>query len=157
MLSHVPPLSGFGSKIYILIDNIGIKSNQFCHFNFKKTFKIYWLISTNTHIYIRAVASVSKRGVRYQKSAYVASRHYSKSAYVASWHYWKRAYVARAARNFWKKAVKSTIFVLQQSFLHIFGVAQNFQLNGEGLMAQKGGGVRPPWLRPCSIYHIQLD
>merc|ERR1712105_70801 len=26
-------------------------------------------------------------------------------------------------------AVKSTIFEIQQSFLHIFGVAQNFQLN----------------------------
>ena len=35
--------------------------------------------------------------------------------------------------------------MLQQSFLHIFGVAQNFQLNGEGFMAQKGGGGdRPP-------------
>ena len=33
---------------------------------------------------------------------------------------------ARAARNFRKKSVKSTIFELQQSFLYIFGVAQNF-------------------------------
>ena len=42
--------------------------------------------------------------------------------------------------TFRKNAVKSTILVLEQSFLHIFGVAQNFQLNGEGSMAQKGGG-----------------
>ena len=34
--------------------------------------------------------------------------------------------------------------MLQQSFLHIFGVAQNFQLNGEGLMAKKGGGGDAP-------------
>ena len=33
--------------------------------------------------------------------------------------------------------------MLQQSFLHIFGVAQNFWLNSEGYMAQKKGGVRP--------------
>ena len=45
---------------------------------------------------------------------------------------------------FEKNAVKSTIFVLQQSFLHIFGVAQNFQLIGEGFMAQKGGAAAPP-------------
>ena len=31
---------------------------------------------------------------------------------------------------FRKMAVKSTIFELQQSFLHIFGVTQNFQFNG---------------------------
>ena len=38
------------------------------------------------------------------------------------------------ARNFEKKAVKSTIFKLEQSFLHIFGVAQNFKLNGVGCL-----------------------
>ena len=32
----------------------------------------------------------------------------------------------------------------QLSVLHSFGVAQNFQLNGEGLMAQKGGGGDHP-------------
>ena len=47
------------------------------------------------------------------------------------------------ARNFEKKAVKSTIFKLEQSFLHIFGVAQNFQLNGGGCLAQRGGGRKP--------------
>ena len=31
---------------------------------------------------------------------------------------------------FTKLAIKSTIFELQQSYLHIFGVAQNFQFNG---------------------------
>ena len=38
---------------------------------------------------------------------------------------------------FRKTAVKSTIFELQQSFLHIFGVAQNFQFNGGCFMSQK--------------------
>ena len=33
---------------------------------------------------------------------------------------------ARAVRNFGKKAIKSTIFELQQKNLYIFGVAQNF-------------------------------
>ena len=33
---------------------------------------------------------------------------------------------ARSARNFGKKAIKSTIFELQQKKLYIFGVAQNF-------------------------------
>ena len=69
--------------------------------------------------------------------------------------------IACAARNFFKKAVKSTIFELQQSFLYIFGVAQNFWLNGGGFMAQKGGvGDRPPshpppspWSRPWK--HMQ--
>ena len=37
---------------------------------------------------------------------------------------------------FAKFAIKSTIFELQQSYLHIFGVARNFQLNG--------GAVAPP-------------
>ena len=37
---------------------------------------------------------------------------------------------------FRKTAVKSTIFELQQSFLHIFGVAQNFQFNDGGFMSQ---------------------
>ena len=46
-----------------------------------------------------------------------------------------------AARNFEKKAVKSTIFKLEQSFLHIFGVAQNFQLNGGGFWLKRGGGL----------------
>ena len=41
-------------------------------------------------------------------------------------------------------AVKSTIFELQQSFLHIFGVAQNFWFNGGGFMSQKGGATAPP-------------
>ena len=31
---------------------------------------------------------------------------------------------------FAKFAIKSTICELQQSYLHIFGVAQNFQFNG---------------------------
>ena len=30
---------------------------------------------------------------------------------------------------------------LQQSFLDIFGVAQNFWFNGGGFIAQKGGGA----------------
>ena len=47
---------------------------------------------------------------------------------------------------FRKTAVKSTIFELQQSFLHIFGVAQNFQFNDGGFMSQKGD---PPSFRPC--------
>ena len=38
---------------------------------------------------------------------------------------------------FEKKALKSTILELQQSFLDIFGVAQNFWVNGGGLIAQK--------------------
>ena len=53
-------------------------------------------------------------------------------------------------------AVKSTILVLQQSFLHIFGVTQNFQLIGEGFMAQKGGD-RPPaphGYGPAYFYNI---
>ena len=50
---------------------------------------------------------------------------------------------------FRKMAVKSTIFELQQSFLHIFGVAQNFQFNGGCFMSQKGGGGRPPPLYPA--------
>ena len=63
----------------------------------------------------------------------------------------------RAARNFEKKAVKSTIFKLEQSFLHIFGVAQNFQLNGRGCLAEKWGeGAAAPPPTPhydtlCSI------
>ena len=60
-------------------------------------------------------------------------------------------------RNFWKKAVKSTFFVLQQSFLHIFGVAQNFQLNGEGLMAQKGGGGDRPPLATALLGMVWFD
>ena len=44
---------------------------------------------------------------------------------------------------FWKKALKSTIFKLQQSFLDIFGVAQNFWFNGGGFIAPKGGGAPP--------------
>ena len=35
--------------------------------------------------------------------------------------------------------LKSTIFELQQRFLHIFGVELNFQFNGGSFMAQKGG------------------
>ena len=42
---------------------------------------------------------------------------------------------------FAKFAIKSTICELQQSYLHIFGVAQNFQFNGG---AQKGGGATTP-------------
>ena len=42
---------------------------------------------------------------------------------------------------FAKFAIKSTIFELQQSYLHIFGVAQNFQFNGG---AQKMGEAAPP-------------
>ena len=45
---------------------------------------------------------------------------------------------------FGKMAVKSTIFELQQSFLHIFGVAQNFQFNGGGFKSQKGGEAADP-------------
>ena len=48
---------------------------------------------------------------------------------------------ARAVRTFGKFAIKSTIFELQKSYLHIFGVAQNFQFNGG---AQKRGGWLPP-------------
>ena len=36
-------------------------------------------------------------------------------------------------------AVKSTIFELHQSFLHIFEVAQNFQFNGGGFMSSVSG------------------
>ena len=52
----------------------------------------------------------------------------------------------RTARNFEKKGVKSTILKLEQKFLHIFGVAQNFQLNAGGCLAQKkgGGGASTP-------------
>ena len=48
---------------------------------------------------------------------------------------------------FGKFAIKSTIFELQQSYLHIFGEAQNFQFNG---VAQKRGGAvaPPPFLEP---------
>ena len=49
---------------------------------------------------------------------------------------------ACTARKFLKIAVKSTIFELQQSFLHIFGVAQNFQFNGGG--AQSRIPLSPP-------------
>ena len=54
------------------------------------------------------------------------------------------------AKN-WKKSVKSTIFELQQSFLHIFGVAQNFWFNGGGVIGQKGGGAAaaPPGSGPA--------
>ena len=47
--------------------------------------------------------------------------------------------IACAARKFWKKALKSKIFKLQQSFLFIFGVAQNFWLNRGCFLAQKWG------------------
>ena len=50
-------------------------------------------------------------------------------------------YLLAQREIFRKMAVKSTIFELQQSFLHIFGVAQNFQFNGGGFMSQKGGGA----------------
>ena len=43
---------------------------------------------------------------------------------------------------FAKFAIKSTICELQQSYLHIFGVAQNFQFN-DGAQ-KRGGGGRPP-------------
>ena len=43
---------------------------------------------------------------------------------------------------FAKFAIKSTIFELQQSYLHIFGVAQNFQFNGGA--QKRGGAVAPP-------------
>ena len=45
---------------------------------------------------------------------------------------------------FAKFATKSTICELQQSYLHTFGVAQNFQFNGGGFMSQKGGGATSP-------------
>ena len=44
-------------------------------------------------------------------------------------------------KNFRKKVVKSTIFELEQSFKHIFGVAENFWFNGG---VKKGGGRPPP-------------
>ena len=42
-------------------------------------------------------------------------------------------------KNFRKKVVKSTIFELEQSFKHIFGVAENFWFNGG---VKKGGASR---------------
>ena len=52
------------------------------------------------------------------------------------------------------KAVKSTIFKLEQSFLHIFEVAQNFQLNGRGCLAEKGGrGAAGPPYPPTMIHY----
>ena len=49
-------------------------------------------------------------------------------------------------------AVKSTILEIQQSFLHIFGVAQKIQFNGGGFMSQKGEGAlgQPPPRPPVS-------
>ena len=47
-------------------------------------------------------------------------------------------------KNFRKKVVKSTIFELEQSFKHIFGVAENFWFNG----GVKKGGAPPPLAGP---------
>ena len=41
------------------------------------------------------------------------------------------------SKIFWKKALKFTILELQQSFLDIFGVAQNFWFNDGDFIAQK--------------------
>ena len=59
---------------------------------------------------------------------------------------------ARLVKFFLEKmVVKFTIFELQQSYFHIFGVAQNFQLNGRA--PKRGGGgpppPPPPYTRPC--------
>ena len=58
--------------------------------------------------------------------------------YLESGHFW--CFLSKNE----EKAIKSSIFELQQSFWHIFGVAQNFWFNGGGFMSQKGGGNRPP-------------
>ena len=60
---------------------------------------------------------------------------------------------------FKKMVIKSTIFELQQSYLHIFGVAQNFQFNGGAL---KGGGRSPPlntpliFIQKLSRNHVKI-
>ena len=62
---------------------------------------------------------------------------------------------AWSARNFRKKAVKSTIFELQQSFLYNFGVAENFWFNGGGFISQKKEGGRPPRSPLCpGLLHV---
>jgi len=50
-----------------------------------------------------------------------------------------------AQQENFEKAIKSTIFELQQIFKNIFGVAHNFWFNGGDFIAQKrGSGDRPP-------------
>ena len=53
--------------------------------------------------------------------------------------------IQKIYKNFRKKVVKSTIFELEQSFKHIFGVAENFWFNGG---VKKGGTAAPrqAWL-----------
>ena len=54
--------------------------------------------------------------------------------------------------KFEKTAVKSTIFELQQSFLHIFGVAQNFRF-----MSQKGDRRLPSGSGPVNVFLLNVE
>ena len=69
----------------------------------------------------------------------------------------EKMHILLAQREIFEKGPKIHIFVLQQSFLYIFGVAQNFQLNGEGLMAQKGGGGDAPPLATALLGMVWFD
>ena len=53
------------------------------------------------------------------------ARNYINSTFKIYYYYFLLVF-ARVTRNFRKKVVKSTIFELEQSFKHIFGVAENF-------------------------------
>ena len=70
----------------------------------------------------------------------------------------RKGHILLAQRQTFKKGLKIHNFcATTKFFLHIFGVAQNFQLNGEGFKAQKGGATSPLATALCIISDTYIE